>query len=155
MPLNLNGLSQQLESCQWAAADCKSCRSISQCGRPAGQISPINSALAASGPAVCGSLQGAHVPLWTRMGPRDTSGAPGGGGQARHVTRWLPARSSRAAPRMRAWPRPMSWELAGKAWASQGAAAVFACIFRYHGHICVYNICICLYMHVCVCILNH
>ena len=49
-----------------------SSRLVPHCGRPAGQISPIASALATSGPAVRGSLTGTPVPQ------------PGSGASARH-----------------------------------------------------------------------
>jgi len=68
-------------------------------------------------------------------------------GLGRRVARGPPARGIRAPPRLRAWLRPLGWELT--------ATAVSACICLYHCHICMYAVCICLYMHVCVCILNH
>ena len=35
-----------------------------------------------------------------------------------------------------------------------GVTAVSACFCPYHCHICMYTVCMCLYLHVCVCILN-
>ncbi len=135
---------------------CESFRSVPQSGRSAWQILHIASTLAASGPAVRGSLQGAPVPPWTRaasdssvrVGPRcDTSGAPcSGRSLGRRVARGRPTRGIRAHPWLRAWQRPLGWELA--------ATAVSAFICPYQCHICMYTVCICLYLHVCVCVLN-
>ena len=125
-----------------------SSRLVPHCGRPAGQISPIASALATSGPAVRGSLTGTPVPQ------------PGSWASARH-------HDDGDSGDSRAGPRPAGHDDTDAAAAgapdglrelpgcqSLGATAVFACIRLYHCHICMYTVCICLYLHVCVCILN-
>ena len=125
-----------------------SSRLVPHCGRPAGQISPIASALATSGPAVRGSLTGTPVPQ------------PGSWASARH-------HDDGDSGDSRAGPRPAGHDDTDAAAAGApdglrelpgcqglGATAVSACICLYHCHICMYTVCICLYLHVCVCILN-
>ena len=73
------------------------------------------------------------------MTPGRPPGSPGDGSPAQGIT---------ARPRLRAWPRPLGWELAIRAWAPLQYLHVFVCI------IAILYVCR-MYMSVCVCILNH
>ena len=146
--LNPAGLSgpRRCRAARPAAAG-ESSRLVPHCGRPAGQISPIASALATSSPAVRGSLTGTPVPQpdsWASRHPsHDDGDSP--------VT-VTPTPPPPALPTAACGPRA-----AGLGYQSPSkieGAAISACICLYHCHICMYTVCMCLYLHVCVCILN-